>query len=183
MHFWNSAGLIIILVNTAPPFQLAAYKKKRERSKNNSESASTSPSSDNSLSLTPQLLPDNSGPPQQMDQEHFSDSSIISEHIVSSNESVENDRSFQEIEIFNVPNDLLFRSDTNVMHISQEGKPASLNLTDTSGSNFEAMDKIVSPNKLEVTHNVQSILEEILKNEQFKSESEHTIRKSDNSLR
>lgn len=156
--------------------QLAAYKKKkRGRNKNTSESASTSQSSDNSLSYSFPLLPDNAA---AQEQEQASDNSFISEHISSSNASVENDRSLHEIEISNIiDNDLSLSAE----HISQEAKPVSVSISD-SVSNFEVMEKVPSP-ALEVTQNVHSILEEILRNEQFKSDSEKAIRKSDASFR
>lgn len=132
-------------------FQLAAYKKKKRKSKNASdESASASDSS------------------FRMDQELASDSSIISEHIVSSNESVENDRSLHEIEILNVPVDDLSR-------ISQEGRPDSLRTSDSFGD--------LGGDKQEATHEVQSILEEILRNEQFKSDPERSVERSNVSYR
>lgn len=88
-----------------------------------------------------------------MDQSE-EDSSIISEHIVSSNESVENDRSLQEIEIFNVP------GDSDLSRISQEGRPDSLLISDGGGTPEVARAEVLS------------ILEEILRNEQFKSDSD-----------
>lgn len=78
-----------------------------------------------------------------------------------------------EIEISNIINDDFS------LHISQEAKPGSISVSD-SVSNFEVMEKVPSP-ALEVTQNVQSILEEILRNEQFKSDSEPVIRRSDTS--
>lgn len=104
-----------------------------------------------------------------MEQELASDSSIISEHIVSSNESVENDRSLHEIEILNVPGDDLSR-------ISQEDRPDSFRISDNSCSD-------VGGDKREATQQVQSILEEILRNEQFKSDSERTVQRSNASYR
>lgn len=98
-----------------------------------------------------------------MEQELHSDSSIISEHIVSSNESVENDRSLQEIEIFNVHADDLSR-------ISQEGRPDSF--SESGGSN-----------RPEAAREVLSILEEILRNEQFKSDPERSVQRNSVSYR
>lgn len=95
-----------------------------------------------------------------MDQETASDGSIVSEHLVSSNESVENDRSLQEIEIFNVPG-----GDDDVSRISQEDRPESLGVS-------------VDSDKPEAAREVLSILEEILRNEQFKSESERAVQRS-----
>lgn len=136
-------------------FQFAAYqKKKRERDKASSESVSLS---DNSLSH---------------EEARESDSSNISEHIASSIESVENDRSLHEIEITNI-----LPMDDEDVRISQEDKPSSL-----SYDNSDSVDKVPSPG-LEVTEDVRGILDDILKNEQFKSEGENVSKQSDRSVR
>lgn len=82
-----------------------------------------------------------------------SDGSLISEHVGSSGESVENDRSLQEIEIRNVPDD--------VSRVSEE------DATEDGGDG--------QVERREATHQVQSILEEILRNEQFKSDCKSEV--------
>lgn len=106
----------------------------------------------------------------------------ISEHITSTSASVENDRSFQEIEIFNSS---AFVNDLEG-HISHEPKPNSLDLS-SFGSNItngllDNMDNV--PKRLdslngEGTKNAKSILEEILTNTQFHSDIDNTISKEE----
>lgn len=132
---------------------MAAYKKRKHKNKTTSEDSASG--SDSSF---------------RMEQELASDSSIISEQIVSSNESVENDRSLHEIEIFNVP-------DGDVSRISQEDRPDSLKASDCSDFRGDGGDK------REATDQVQSILEEILRNEQFRFDPERTLPRSSISYR
>lgn len=118
--------------------------------------------------------------PDEEDSENSERS--ISEHITSTSASVENDRSFQEIEIFNSS------AFVNVSegHISHEPKPNSLDLS-SFGSNItngllDNMDNV--PKKLdslsrEGTKNAKSILEEILTNTQFHSDMDNTISKEE----
>lgn len=101
-----------------------------------------------------------------------SDGSVISEHLASSgNESVENDRSLQEIEIFNVP-----VGDDDLSRISQEDRPDSFKISDSVGDD----DDVVKP---EAAREVLSILEEILRNEQFKSDPERSVQRNSVSYR
>ncbi|KAF5283599.1 hypothetical protein FQR65_LT13805 [Abscondita terminalis] len=153
--------------------KLAAFKKKKQR--HSSKSTSTS-QSDSSISLSPPL-PDNAK--KLGTDDVFSDGSIVSEHLNSNSDSVENDRSFQEIEISNIPSNfsLLLNnlsSDDTIDHISQEMKPSPLSIlsSNNDSSNLDKMD-------VDTKNNVQSILSEILKSEQFKSDSEHTLHQSD----
>ncbi|KAF5306240.1 hypothetical protein FQA39_LY08938 [Lamprigera yunnana] len=133
--------------------KLAVYKKKKQKNSSASQS-------DTSLSLSPPL-PGN-----------VSDSSIISEHLNSNSDSIENDRSSQEIEISNVPSNcsllLNLSSEENTDHISQE-KPLQVSILSSNSSK-----------DVDSKNNVQSILSEILKSEQFKSDSDHTLHQSDN---
>lgn len=118
--------------------------------------------------------------PDEEDSENSERS--ISEHITSTSASVENDRSFQEIEIFNSS---AFVS-VSEGHISHEPKPTSLDLS-SFGSNItngllDNMDNV--PKKLdslsrEGTKNAKSILEEILTNTQFHSDIDNTISKEE----
>lgn len=111
--------------------------------------------------------------------EQPSDDSIISEHLTSGNESVENDRSLQEIEISNILDDL----SSEVLPLSQEAKPPSLTVSDSSASVNKSivMEKDYASPSLEVKNNVQSILEEILRNEQFKPDVEIMAQRSGSS--
>lgn len=133
---------------------MATVKKKKHKSKRTSGDSTSA--SDSSL---------------RMDQDLLSDSSIISEHIISSNESLENDRSLQEIEIFNVP------TDEELSRISQEDRP------DFSGSADGTDGLDARDENPEVAREVMSILEEILRNEQFRSDSEKTPQRSNASYR
>lgn len=109
--------------------QLAAYKR-RKHGKDSSfhESESTSQDSDSSLSLSPTMLPDNDPKKEDSLQEVASGSSSISEHILSDDRSVENDRSFHEIEVGNTPSSLnvMLRDLSSEGNISQEHKPSPL---------------------------------------------------------
>lgn len=122
------------------------------------------------------FLSSNSSPAKP---EEPSDDSIISEHLASGNESVENDRSLQEIEISNILDDL----SSEVLPLSQETKPPSLTVSDSSASvnRSVVMEKDCASPSLEVKNNVQSILEEILRNEQFTSDVENMAEQSGSS--
>lgn len=160
-----------------------AYKKKKQKKpRHSSESTSTS-QSDNSLSLSPPLLPESTTKERVAEAELHSDSSIISEHLNSNSDSIENDRSYQEIEISNIPSNfsLIYQnlpSDEDVEHISQELKPPSLNTSVKSSSNNTSFGNM----NVDVKNNVQSILDEILRSEQFKSDSEKTLTKNNVSV-
>ncbi|KAK4873718.1 hypothetical protein RN001_013078 [Aquatica leii] len=153
--------------------KLAAFKKKKQR--HSSKSTSTS-QSDSSISLSPPL-PDVK---KQSTDDVFSDSSIVSEHLNSNSGSIENDRSFQEIEISNIPSNfsLLLHnlsSDDTSEHISRELKPSPLSILSSNSGSFNVLEKV----DLDSKNNVQSILSEILRSEQFKSDSDHTLHQSD----
>ncbi|KAJ8981747.1 hypothetical protein NQ317_004927 [Molorchus minor] len=122
------------------------------------------------LSITPPIPEDN-----KKDNDRSYES--ISEHLTSNSESVENDRSYQEIEISNRPLTVLFNlnaSDEEQQHnISQEPRPHSLETsfcTENSIISLNYLDRIHKQN-MEVDNNVRSILEEILNNEQFEAVS------------
>ncbi|XP_063915449.1 pericentrin isoform X3 [Zophobas morio] len=119
----------------------------------------------NSSSLTLSITPPLSDPPKD-------DSSTISEHL----SSIENDRSMQEIEVTSLPGHfslLLQNLPSDDERISQEPKPPSVNssFNSTSIISLNGLEKFVSTN-MEGRNNAQSILEEILNNEQFKSDTE-----------
>ncbi|RZC43306.1 myosin-9-like, partial [Asbolus verrucosus] len=123
----------------------------------NEESAS------NSSSLTLSLTPPLSDAPKD-------ETSTISEHL----SSIENDRSMQEIEVMNLPeNFTLLLQNLPEERISQEPKPPSLNSSFNSNSiiSLNGLERFISTN-MEGRNNARSILEEILNNDQFKSESE-----------
>lgn len=149
--------------------QLAAYKKKKHaKEKNTLETSSNSnTNSDSSFSLSPTLLPENNA---QDNEERLSDTSSISEHILSSGGSIENDRSFQEIEVSHVPSNFsLILQNINpddIDNISQENKPISF-LSDNFNMLSLNMDNKMNQ---EASKNVQSILEEILNKQEFHSD-------------
>lgn len=142
------------------------------------------------------LLPEN----RIDDNEELSDTNSISEHILSGSDSIENDRSLQEIEISNVPQGesadqhslhtqesnaptrfslILQNADQGIDNISQENKPFSLSenfslLSLNIGD--KVMDKVDSSN-----NNVQSILEEILNKKMFYSDNSLKSDKCSNS--
>jgi hypothetical protein len=100
------------------------------------------------------------------------ETSTISEHL----SSIENDRSLQEIEVTNLPENfalLLQNLPSEEERISQEPKPPSLNSSFNSNSiiSLNGLEKFISTN-MEGRNNARSILEEILSNEQFNSDSE-----------
>ncbi|XP_018561840.1 centromere-associated protein E isoform X3 [Anoplophora glabripennis] len=123
-----------------------------------------------SLSITPPIPDDN-----KKDNEHSDES--ISEHLTSNSTSVENDRSYQEIEISNRPSTVFFNlpsSDEERQHISQEQRPRSLETSfcsDTSVISLNYLDRISFRN-MEMSDNVRSILDEILNDDQFVSGNE-----------
>lgn len=143
---------------------MEAYKKKKHaKEKSNSEASSNSESSP---SLSPMLLPEN----KVQENEPLSDTSSISEHLLSSNDSVENDRSFQEIEVVNVPSNfsmiLANIHPDEIDNISQENKPLSLSTPSLLSDHFNVLNLNRSLNP-EASNNVQSILEEILNKKVF----------------
>ncbi|KAK5641438.1 hypothetical protein RI129_009985 [Pyrocoelia pectoralis] len=156
--------------------KLAAYRKKKEKHKHSPRSTSAS-QSDTSLSTSP---PSSEHLPKLRTGDIQSDSSIISEHLNSHSESIENDRSLQEIEISNVPSNCSFfenlSSDENTERISQENKPSPLNFS-VVGSNSNS-SRAIDETNVDSQSNVQSILNEILKSEEFKSDSERTLHHS-----
>ncbi|XP_050311521.1 centrosomal protein of 290 kDa-like isoform X2 [Anthonomus grandis grandis] len=102
----------------------------------------------------------------------------ISEHITSEGSSVENDRSFQEIEILNQPSNT-----KSVSNISQEPQPNSLDLSSfdntlTNGLPDNTNKPLQEPHT-SGTNNAKSILEEILNNSQFNSTIDLTNSKED----
>ncbi|KAJ8933982.1 hypothetical protein NQ314_013662 [Rhamnusium bicolor] len=126
-----------------------------------------------SLSISPPIFEDN-----KKDNEN-SDASI-SEHLTSNSTSIENDRSYQEIEISNRPSNILLDlplSDDEKhveQQISQDQRPCARETSfcsDNSIISLNYLDRINVTN-MEVSENVRSILEEILNNEQFQSDSE-----------
>ncbi|XP_031352709.1 A-kinase anchor protein 9-like isoform X3 [Photinus pyralis] len=153
--------------------KLTAYKKKKEKHKHSPRSASAS-QSDTSLSASPPL---SENAPKQHTGDVQSESSVISEHLSSHSESIENDRSLQEIEISNVPSNLsLFEnlsSDENTEHISHENKPSPLDSSNSTDPH------VITKTNVDSQSNVQSILNEILRSEEFKSDSEHTLHHTD----
>ncbi|KAJ3623780.1 hypothetical protein MTP99_017443 [Tenebrio molitor] len=122
-------------------------------------------SNSNSSSLTLSLTPPLSEAPKD-------ETSTISEHL----SSIENDRSLQEIEVTNLPENfalLLQNLPSEEERISQEPKPPSLNSSFNSNSiiSLNGLERFISTN-MEGRNNARSILEEILSNEQFNSDSE-----------
>ncbi|XP_065163040.1 A-kinase anchor protein 9 isoform X3 [Atheta coriaria] len=109
-------------------------------------------STDTSLSLSPGLLPEKNTVNELKTIEQHSS---ISEHLSSLN-SLENDRSLLEIEISNIP-------DLNTI-VADVSPPISLSLSNLSNS---------------AGKNVKSVLEEILHNEQFKSERSDRLDSND----
>ncbi|XP_048520137.1 A-kinase anchor protein 9 isoform X2 [Dendroctonus ponderosae] len=109
----------------------------------------------------------------------------ISEHITSNSGSIENDRSFQEIEVLHQTSafvDIL----SSDLHISQELKPNSLDLSSFGSSitNGLPMNTDNAPARPQASSdecdkNVKSILEEILNNSQFHSDFDYSNSKDD----
>lgn len=131
-----------------------------------------------SLSITPPLLDNNelqerpSTPPSV---EHS-----ISEHLStnSASTSVENDRSLHEIEISNqFTNNILqnIHNNADIINISQENKPASLNTSIRSDSSVVSLNYLNQFGTSNGNFHVQSILEEILNNEQFLSGKQDVV--------
>lgn len=155
--------------------QLAAYKKKKHGRRKVSPSdgrTSASNSDESSLSTSPTLLQENNSG-DGIEREDVETDSSISEHILSNDESVENDRSYQEIEILNTtPFDFIVQNlpaEEELTRISQEKDPSPLNLSlksENSAYSLNAMEKFDS----EPSKTVQSILNEILDSEKFKFE-------------
>lgn len=120
--------------------------------------------------MTPPILAED-----KKDNENSDES--ISEHLTSNSASVENDRSYQEIEISNRPSNVFFNlpsSDEERQHISQEQRPRSLETSfcsDASVISLNYLDRINFRN-MEVNDNVRSILDEILNDDQFVSGNE-----------
>lgn len=109
----------------------------------------------------------------------------ISEHITSNSGSIENDRSFQEIEVLNQTSafaDIL----SSDLQISQELKPNSLDLSSFGSSvtnglpmNTDNASEKHQASSDECDKNVKSILEEILNNSQFHSDFDYSNSKDD----
>ncbi|XP_076270535.1 uncharacterized protein LOC143202700 isoform X3 [Rhynchophorus ferrugineus] len=113
-----------------------------------------------------------------IDEEPTYDS--ISEHIASS-QSIENDRSLQEIEISNQPSALAETSvDAKVQQDSDENDLMS-NLTDTGNDFLDDMglDQVVNIDNSE-PKNSKSILEELLVHSHLESDAEHSKEESFN---
>ncbi|CAG9773309.1 unnamed protein product [Ceutorhynchus assimilis] len=99
----------------------------------------------------------------QEDDNVASPENSISEHITSNSGSIENDRSFQEIEVFNQPS--AFENAFHPMeNISQEQKPSSLDLS--SFGSYGLLDNMDRPSR-NSSRNAKSVLEEILANTEF----------------
>lgn len=144
-----------------------------------------SQSSDSSFSLSPTLLPENNKKIEDANKGPMSDTSSISECISSGNESVENDRSFQEIEVSNVPSSFSIMlqnlpSDDDLDRLSQEIKPPSLSTPSFISNNFSILNINMENIYQDSSNNVKSILDEILHKDDFKSVSEHTISTNSN---
>lgn len=131
-----------------------APKKETESGNLNSTDSSLS------LSITPPILDDD-------DTKNKVNSDSISEHISTESNSIENDRSFQEIEIDNQP--LLNLLSNDGVHLSQETNPFSLNDSEHS----------LNLKNSSGTERVQSILDEILNNSQFNDSSSVTNSKEE----
>lgn len=131
--------------------------KARTKEKNTSE---TSSNSDTSLTL----LPENK--PQEKNDSLSDTDSSISEHIQSSNDSIENDRSLQEI-IVPTRFSIILQNLDDVDNISQEKKPPSLSTPSFLSDNNNSL---INMNP-EASNNVLSILEEILNQKDFQSNS------------
>ncbi|XP_049819038.1 centromere-associated protein E-like isoform X3 [Aethina tumida] len=131
-----------------------APKKETESGNLNSTDSSLS------LSITPPILDDDG-------TENKVNSDSISEHISTESNSIENDRSFQEIEIDNQPFLNLLSNDG--VHLSQETNPFSLNDSEHS----------LNLKNSSGTERVQSILDEILNNSQFNDSSSVTNSKEE----
>lgn len=119
------------------------------------------------MSITPPIPEDD---PKSKEKSEDS----ISEHLSSNTISVENDRSFQEIEISSRPSDTFLNlSVDNEQNIAQE-QPC---LIDSDGDKSKiSMNFLKKQNILNVDPgtSVQSILEEILGNEQFQSNKQNS---------
>ncbi|CAH1116029.1 unnamed protein product [Phaedon cochleariae] len=120
-----------------------------------------------SLSLTPPLLEENND---------FENIDEVSEHLNSCTESIEHDRSLQEIEISSRPNDIS-NPVSNPLEPVDRIEPVSHENPhfDTS---YHSDNSIISLNYLkniEVGGNVRSILEEILHNEPTDSRKDATL--------
>ncbi|XP_066145170.1 putative leucine-rich repeat-containing protein DDB_G0290503 isoform X5 [Euwallacea fornicatus] len=122
---------------------------------------------------------------QQEEEEDTISEGSISEHVTSATPSVENDRSFQEIEIFNQPSALSKKTNLDNESLPDQ-KHYSLDLS-SFGSNItnglpDNMDKSLvhqSTNGEDGAKNVKSILEEILGNSEFNSDIESICSKEE----
>ncbi|KAG5898706.1 hypothetical protein JTB14_030655 [Gonioctena quinquepunctata] len=118
-----------------------------------------------SLSLTPPILED---------KKNVEKSEDISEHLTSNSESIENDRSYQEIEISNRPNILDMYLSDDGHHISQE-EPCQLDTGVYSENSIVSLNYLKN---LELGENVRSILDEILQNDQLETDKDTTLSNS-----
>ncbi|XP_023019910.2 pericentrin-like protein isoform X2 [Leptinotarsa decemlineata] len=118
-----------------------------------------------SLSLTPPILEDNKNDEKSED---------ISEHLTSNSDSIENDRSYQEIEITNRPNIFLHVPDDELVHTSQQPP----NPLDNSACSDNSIISLNYLKNLELGDNVLSILDEILQNDQIHSDKDTTCSSS-----
>ncbi|XP_045478324.1 A-kinase anchor protein 9-like isoform X2 [Harmonia axyridis] len=128
-----------------------------------------------SLSITPPSLGDGNKDEHTLAQSEDS----ISEHLSSTSTSIENDRSLNEIEIEHIPNFPL-----DIEKIEEESKHDH-NTENSLSSHFQKENNAVNLPSLDEMNlfnseqgEVKSILEEILNNDQFISDSESLSKKS-----
>ncbi|KRT78669.1 hypothetical protein AMK59_7047, partial [Oryctes borbonicus] len=152
--------------------KLAAYKKKKQKRGKCTPENSPSCSSDSSISLNAASLADLGDNTDGKNGDDVSDSSTISEHLNSgSSGGVEHDRSLQEIEVSNTNFSLILHNlpeDDEAYRLSQENLPASP-LYSSDKTDTIIADKVSST----VANDVQSILNDILRSEHFKSKRDN----------